>query len=253
MAFATPRGTWEGGDAQKVTKGPHEASAWRNPGDHHAQSHRHYETHTAASAHTTTAGLERHGHAGGLDPALHHDHGLLSAAHPRDPGLRDWRDAPVVAPEVTKGPHEASAWRNPGDHHAQSHRHYETHTAALAHTTTEGLEKHPYAGGHDPALHHDHGTATHKEPARKESGEASRPGHAEAVEDTDRPDSAGTEQDSWLMADLVRGLNARRRTKTNGKFVPAAEPRRRTEKPPSQAKSMVRPMAVTCNVNSNKR
>ena len=42
-----------------------------------------------------------------------------------------------------------------------------------------------------------------------------------------------------LMPDLLRGLHARRREKGQRPFVPAREPQRRIEKPPSQAKAMV--------------
>ena len=44
------------------------ASSWRNPGDHHHQHH--YEVHTSESRQTAAAGMSKHPHAGGFDPAL---------------------------------------------------------------------------------------------------------------------------------------------------------------------------------------
>ena len=49
--------------------------------------------------------------------------------------------------------HDASTWRNPGDHHEEHQHHFEVHTIASAQTTTSGLEKHHFAGGYDSALH----------------------------------------------------------------------------------------------------
>jgi hypothetical protein len=146
--------------------------------------------------------------------------------------------------DAHEGPHEASLWRNPGDHHAEQQK---AHTAAAsAQTTTAGLEKHHHAGGYDPALDsaEDSARTTNEELAKTREQEqkvsASRHANASTESERGRPDSADSETRRWLMADLMRGLTGRRRTKTNGKFVPAREPRRRTEKPASQAKSMVR-------------
>ena len=61
---------------------------------------------------------------------------------------------------------------------------------------------------------------------------------SEAESEARRPDSGDGRTHNWLMADLMRGLDARRRTKANGRFVPALEPRRRMEKQAFQAKRM---------------
>ena len=146
--------------------------------------------------------------------------------------------------DAHEGSHEASLWRNPGDHHAEQQK---AHTAAAsAQTKTAGVEKHRHAGGCHPALDPAENSArtANEELAKtreqEQEASASRHANASAESGRKRPDSADSETRRWLMADLMRGLNGRRRTKTNGKFVPAREPRRRTEKPVSQAKSMVR-------------
>ena len=65
-------------DVQKhYLEGPHHASQWRNPGDHH-QKHR-FEEHTIVSKQTSTD-LDKHDYDDGYDPALHHEHGMLSVS-----------------------------------------------------------------------------------------------------------------------------------------------------------------------------
>ena len=63
------------------------------------------------------------------------------------------------------------------------------------------------------------------------------------IEDCDdrkgRSDGEQLGASQLLMPGLLRGLHARRRGKGQGPFVPAREPQRRIEKPPSQAKAMV--------------
>ena len=133
------------------------------------------------------------------------------------------------------------------------------------------MELHQYAGGYDPALHHAGGLEKNKYAGRhnpelhlvedtmrngggkKELGKmkhdgdsASHHAHAAAEGESRRLDSGDGRTHSWLMADLMRGLDARRRKKTNGKFVPALEPRRRMEKQSSQAKCMVSHVFTIC-------
>ena len=132
-------------------------------------------------------------------------HDALTAGHSheelRETSHKLCQDMVDVQKHYLQGPHHASHWRNPGDHH-KKHR-FEEHTIVSIQTSTD-FEKHDYDGGYDPALHHEHGMLSTSE--RGQYDERVREQNRRKEEDKrkraeERSKSSAKEEDSAYEAE----------------------------------------------------